>query len=630
MIDGGATPAGRPYFVMEMVSGSPITRYCDEHQLSTRDRLSLIVDVSRAVQHAHQKGIIHRDLKPSNILVAEQDGRAVPKVIDFGIAKAICEERLTDESIRTQLGGIIGTPAYMSPEQLSGDGTADTRTDIYSLGVVLYELLTGQTPIPADEMRVAWLNGGFHRLWDTPLPKPSTRAKTLPPELLRAQAAARRLDPPAFLRGLRGDLDWIAMKALSREPERRYETANALAEDLTRFLAAQPILARPPSQRYLLRQFVRRNRVGVAAGVAVMLSLVAGMVASTVLFLREKKARTAATVEAEKSREVARFLTDTLAAAGVSKSLGRDATMMREVLDKTSERIGRELSHRPEVEAELRVAIGRTYEDLDEYPQAIEHFRRALELRRQQFAGRDDPVLAAAIHAYACGLEKMGRFAEAVPVVREAIGMFERTLGREHPETGEAHSLLAWTLLKSGHPAEGEESARLAMKLWERDPNDDRLTEAPKTLASLLRNTKRGAEAETIYRRELEWLRKKHGPEHPNIVLSLDNFGMKLVDNGKFDEAEPLLLESVAQGRKFFGERNPTEDHALARLALIAARRGDLEAQLKYVREGVETARKVYPEGHPYRRDADQSRARAGAAGGNLSRSRVVGAGEAE
>ena len=604
VIDGGATPAGRPYFVMELVSGSPITKFCEARQLSTRDRLSLIVDVSRAVQHAHQKGIVHRDLKPANILVAEQDGRAVPKVIDFGIAKALCEERLTEESIRTQLGGIIGTPAYMSPEQLSGSGTADTRTDIYSLGVVLYELLTGQTPIAADELRAAWRHAGFQRCLETPLAKPSTQVKTLPPEVLRERAAARGLEPAAFLRSLRGDLDWIAMKALAREPERRYATANALAEDLTRFLTEQPILARPPSRGYLLRRFVQRNRVAVAAATAVVLSLVMGIVASTVLFLREKKARATATVEAEKSREVAQFLSDTLASAGVSKSLGRDATMMREVLDKTSERIGRELSNRPEVEAELRSAIGRTYEDLDEYERAAEHLLRALDLRRQQAAGRDDARLAGALHDYAAALEKMSRYAEAEPLVRDSIAMFERVLGRANAQTGEAHSLLAWLLVKLERSAEGEESARIAMQMWDRDPGNLRLAEAPKTLACVLKNTARGAEAEGVYRRELEALRKKYGAENPNIAVCLDNFGMQLLDNGKLDEAEQMILESLAQGRKFFGLRSPYEDHADSMLAQIARKRGDFAAELKYSREGVEAVQRVYPAGHQYREDS--------------------------
>jgi serine/threonine protein kinase len=604
VLDAGATPAGRSFFAMELVDGSPITTFCDEQKLSTRERLALMVDVSRAVQHAHQKGIIHRDLKPSNILVSRHDGRAVPKVIDFGIAKAICEERLTERSIRTQIGGIMGTPAYMSPEQLSGSGTTDTRTDIYSLGVVLYELLTGQTPIAADELRAAWLNAGMQRIWTTPPPRPSTQVKTLPAEKLRARAEARRLDPPAFVRSLRGDLDCIALKALEAEPDRRYETANAFGEDLLRFLGEQPIRARPPSRRYLLRQFVRRNRLVVAAAAAVMLSLVLGMIVSTMLLLRERKARAAATEEAEKSRQVAHFLNDTLAAAGVSKSLGRDATMMREVLDHTAERIGKELATRPQVEAELRTAIGRTYRDLDLYPQAAEHLKRALDLRRAEFAGHDDPVLAAAIVDYADALVMEGHFAEAIPVAREGIAVSERALGPEHPETGEALGVLGWALLKTGHPADGEESARRAMRLWERAPDDDRLSEAPKTLACILRNTKRGEEAEAIFRQELAALRRANGPEHPMIVTCLDNLGMQLVSNGKFEEAETVLNEALQQGRKFFGDHSPFEDHVLARLATIAARRGDVETELKLSRDGVDVARRAYNEGHPYRKEA--------------------------
>ncbi len=603
VLDAGTTPSGRPFFVMELVRGVMITRYCDDRQLSTPERLALFMEVCLAVQHAHQKGIIHRDLKPANILVAGHEGRAQVKVIDFGIAKATAAA-LTDLTIITQLHRLIGTPAYMSPEQITGAQDVDTRADIYSLGVVLYELLAGRTPFEPGDLLAAGRDGMIKMLRERPAPKPSTRLKTLDAGALQRLAANRQTRPPEFLRLLRGDLDLILMKALEKERDRRYDAANALRADVERFLQNEPVLARAPTPFYLMRQFARRNRVAVTGAAAVLLSIIMGLAASTFLFLREREARRVADAEVRKSRQVSRFLQDTLASAGVSKSLGRDATMMREVLDNTAQRIGRELADQPEVEAELRGAIGGAYEDIDEYPKATEHLARALELRRRQFAGRDDAALAKAVIDYAASLEKQGQFAKVVPLAREGIAMLERTLGPEHPETGDALSELAWSLMKSGHDAEALGPAQRAMKLWERTPGDERLREAPKTLACILSHLGKGAEAEEIYRREIAALKKQLGPEHPQLVVELDDFGMQLVNNGKFDEAEPVLNECLAQGRKFYGDRSPYADHALARLALIAARRGDEEQQLALLREGLAAAKRVYSKGHPYRQEA--------------------------
>jgi len=273
------------------------------------------------------------------------------------------------------------------------------------------------------------------------------------------------------------------------------------------------------------------------------------------------------------------------------------------VLDQTAERIGKELADQPEVEAELRGAIAGAYMDIDEYVKAEQHQRRALELIRAQFAGRDDAQLATEIIDYAASLEKLGRFKEVVPLAQEGIAMLERTVGSDHADTGDALSELAWSLMKSGRAKEALEHAVRAMKLWERDPADVRLKEVPKTLACVFMHLKRGAESEAIYRREWEALKKQHGPEHPDIVLCLDNFGMQLVNNGKYAEAEQVLTESIRQGYKFFGDRNPNEDHARVRLAAIAARRGDEETQLKHLRDGVAVARRVYPKGHGYRKE---------------------------
>jgi serine/threonine protein kinase len=275
--DAGTTGSGRPYFVMELVEGVPITTYCAANNLATRERLELFTDVCAAVQHAHQKGIIHRDLKPANILVAARDHGAVVKVIDFGIAKAIGAEP-TSNTIFTQCGRMIGTPQYMSPEQADRPLAVDTRSDIYSLGAVLYELLTGTAPLDGDQLRGAAFAEVQRLIRVATPPKPSTRLA----EAQSRQDPARQSHPLSPPRALRGDLDWIVLKALEKDPERRYESAGAMAEELVRFLQHKPVEARPPSMTYLMRRFTRRHRGPVFAAAALLLALLLGAAGTTV------------------------------------------------------------------------------------------------------------------------------------------------------------------------------------------------------------------------------------------------------------------------------------------------------------------------------------------------------------
>ena len=280
-LDAGATESGRPYFVMELVHGEAVTTFCDKHKLSIRQRLKIFVRICQAVQHAHQKGIIHRDLKPSNVMVTMQEDRPLPKVIDFGVAKAT-QQQLTEKTLFTQHGHFIGTPAYMSPEQASLTGfDIDTRSDIYSLGVVLYELLTGKTPFDSKEL----LKSGFDEIRraiteDEP-PKPSTRISTMDGEELASLATNRQSGPNRLRNLVRGDLDWIVMKALEKDRRRRYETANGLAMDIHRFLADEPISARRPSFGYKFGKFVRRNKTAVIAGLVLAAVVMAGLLEVT-------------------------------------------------------------------------------------------------------------------------------------------------------------------------------------------------------------------------------------------------------------------------------------------------------------------------------------------------------------
>jgi tetratricopeptide (TPR) repeat protein len=298
--DGGTTPAGRPYFVMELVKGVPITAYCDQNQVAVRERLALFVNVCQAVQHAHQKGIIHRDLKPSNVLVASHDGKPVVKVIDFGVAKAIGQQ-LTDKTVYTQLRQLVGTPLYMSPEQAAESSLdIDTRSDIYSLGVLLYELLTGTTPFAKERFRGAGYEEIRRIIREEEPPRPSTRISTLG-QAATTVSAQRRSEPKRLSTLLRGDLDWIVMKALEKDRNRRYETASAFAADVQRYLHDEPVQACPPSAWYRLRKFARRNKgkLSVAVGVFLTVAVMAGSIGWAV---RDRAAREEASERAETAR----------------------------------------------------------------------------------------------------------------------------------------------------------------------------------------------------------------------------------------------------------------------------------------------------------------------------------------
>ena len=378
VLDAGTTEAGRPYFVMEHVPGIPITDYCDRHTLSTGERLTLFLTVCDGIQHAHQKGIIHRDLKPSNVLVAVQDGSPVAKVIDFGVAKAV-EQRLTERTLFTEFGQLLGTPEYMSPEQAEMTTLdIDTRSDIYSLGVLLYELLVGALPFERKYLRRAAL-AEIQRIIRTEDPAtPSTRLSTL--DDAAGVARKRRTDRTSLRRQLKGDLDWITMKALEKDRTRRYATASQLADDIGRYLTSEPVAAGPPSATYRFGKFVRRNRGPVTASALVLLALLAGLAVSSALYVRAERERQRADTQAHVAQRVSDFLTGLFEVSDPQQAQGREVTA-RELLDKGAQSI-HSLKDQPAVQATLMDTMGRVYHSLGLYDQAAELLEKAVAIRR--------------------------------------------------------------------------------------------------------------------------------------------------------------------------------------------------------------------------------------------------------
>ncbi|MBZ0267437.1 serine/threonine-protein kinase, partial [bacterium] len=419
--DAGTTELGRPYIVMELVPGLPITEWCDRHRLGVRDRIRLFLSVLDAVQHAHRRGVIHRDLKPSNVLVEDASGRPVPKVIDFGIAKAT-ESELA--GTLTEDGQLLGTPEYMSPEQAAGvPGGVDSRTDIFSLGVLLYELLSGRLPILSRDLRVAGISNVPTVLRDTAPSSFTVSLDTAEDE--EAIAAARGTDPDTLRRTLRDELEWVAHRAMEKAPDRRYASPADFAADLRCFLEDRPVTAGPPSTAYRLRKFARRNRGLVATVSAVTILLVAGIAATSWQAVRARRAEAAARTSAEGAEAVNRFLTGMLAEANPERNpYGRDMTV-GEMLDEAVVGIG-DFGGGPELEATLRQTVGEAYAALDRVDDAQRHLDRALALRREE----GDPArLGGAVRAAGTLAERRGEDARSLELAREEVAIAADAFG---------------------------------------------------------------------------------------------------------------------------------------------------------------------------------------------------------
>jgi serine/threonine protein kinase/tetratricopeptide (TPR) repeat protein len=553
VFDAGAT-GGRPYFVMELVDGIPITRYCDSKCLTVKDRIELFIPVCQAIQHAHQKGIIHRDIKPSNILVAERDGQAFPKVIDFGLAKALGHQ-LSDATM-TNLGAVVGTIEYMSPEQAEPTRhDIDTRSDVYSLGVVLYELLTGTTPLQHQSLASASYVEILRRIREEEPQAPSSRVREYP----KSTNIRYRL--------LHGELDWIVMKTLEKDRTRRYETVNGLARDLQRYLAGEPVEAGPPSMTYRLRKFTGRHRLALAIAASFIVLLVAGVVVSAWMAVRARQA------EAE-ARAVNDFLkSDLLAQASASAQAGPNTPpdpdlKVRTALDRAASRIQGKFAKQPLTEASIRQTIAETYEGLGLFPEAQQQEERALELRRQGL-GESNPDTLASMEALAGLYADQDKNAQAEPLYRTVLQARRRLLGNEHPDTVSSMNDLALVYLSEGKYAGAEPLLVSTLGIRRRvlgENNPDTLS-AMHNLALLYRYQGKYALAEPLYTKVVESERRLLGEDHPATLLSMNNLAVLYGGEGKYPLAESLYAQAAQIQRRVLGEKHPDTLLSMSNLA---------------------------------------------------------------
>ncbi len=447
VFDGGSTQQGRPYFVMEYVSGQSITEYCDRHKLTTRQRLELFIEVCDGVQYAHQKAIIHRDIKPSNILVTEVDGKPKPRIIDFGVAKATAQG-LTANALHTRVGAVVGTPGYMSPEQADSAGRdVDTRTDIYSLGVLLYELLVGALPV---DLTAVPLDQIASRLRDGEVARPSTKVSGLK-EKSGVTASNRGSDPADLKRELRGDLDAIALKALEFDRSRRYSAPSEMTADIRRHLRHEPVLSRPASTAYRVRKYVRRHRVGVALASAVAILVVSFSVFQTFQLRR-------ITRERDRADRVTRFMTEMFKVSDPGAARGNSITA-REVLDRASREVGSGLAKDPELQAQMMQVMGEVYSSLGLYPPAEALLTQAVSLRRRFFGSQAAETLES-MHALGWVVQSQGRLGEAEKLLREALDKGRRVLGADDRFVLQTMNALAATLYQKGQPDEAKNLQR--------------------------------------------------------------------------------------------------------------------------------------------------------------------------
>jgi serine/threonine protein kinase/tetratricopeptide (TPR) repeat protein len=562
VLDAGTTSAGRPYVVMDLVKGVPITRYCDEHHLPLRQRLELFVPVCQAVQHAHQKGIIHRDLKPSNVLVALYDGQPVPKVIDFGVAKA-AGPVLTDKTLVTGFGNIVGTLEYMSPEQAEFNQLdIDTRSDIYALGVLLYELLTGSTPFSRKELDKGGVLEMLRVIREQEPTKPSTKLSTA--DGLATLAAHRRTEPAKLTRLVRGELDWIVMKALEKDRARRYQTANSFVMDVQRYLADEPVLACPPSTAYRFKKFVRRNRGPVLAAGLVFLALVVGVVGTTWGLLRAEEEREDAVkarlAETERAEEAQKRLTQIEKGTEILASVFRDVDPKTEAKEGVTLRVllGRRLAEAaqqlegeavgdPLIVARLQHLLGISLRELSHQGPAEAVLVKARQTRGR-LLGADHLETASTKHHLAGVYRDLAKYDLAEQLYNEVIAVRSAQLGPDHTETLSSKNNLALVYMHKRRLDLAEPLLKelLAIRTAKLGPDDPKTLQSKHNLIGLYGQQKKWEKAEPLLEQVVERRMATLGPKHPDTIQSRANLATLYSHRGKYAESEALFKEVLA------------------------------------------------------------------------------------
>lgn len=591
ILDAGTTPDGQPYFAMELVQGEPLTTYCDQNKLSIDDRLNLFIDVCSGVQHAHQKGIIHRDLKPGNILVSVIDGKAVAKVIDFGLAKAMeSTQRLTDQSLFTGIGQILGTLRYMSPEQASLDVIdIDTRTDIYALGVILYELLTGSTPLDDSSIKGHAALKILEFIRDEEPVKPSSKLSSSTEEQISTITGHRKTDSGRLNYILAGDLDWIVMKALEKDRTRRYESASGFAADVRRYLNSEPVIARPPSMNYRVRKFVRKNRVGVIAASLVALTLLGGILGTSVAMFRaltaEALAETRLTeaIQAREREKEQRLLAEDRRQEAVQnlayakkgnailgsvfsalnpKAEYHTVSELRNALGDNLEKAIEELEvvaiGNPLDVAEMQMILGNSLLGLGQAEKAVLLFERLEKYLTSTFGNDHPDTLTCVSNLAACYLAA-GRADDSLPLLERTLELRKTKLGPDHPETLNSFSNLASTYLAAG-------DIEKALLLYENSLVDHRekLGEDHPLTLTIMNNLAAAYQVSGEYEKALSLLEKtlelrqvKLGPSHPDTLFSMSNLAEIYRVTGQHDKLLPILEQTYELRRSKLGAEHP-------------------------------------------------------------------------
>jgi len=617
--DAGTTEDGHPYFVMEYVEGVPITRYCDEHRLDLVERLALFRKVCNGVQHAHHRGIIHRDLKPTNILVTTQEDARVPKIIDFGIARST-DPLLSDKGALTGLGRMIGTPEYMSPEQagLTGEDV-DTRADVYALGVVLYELLVGAHPFGADELRKAGFEEIRRIIREVDPPRPSTRL-----------AENRHTLPGTFSREVAGDLDWIVMKALEKDRDRRYDSPLALVSDLDRFRKNRPVEARPPSVTYRAGKFVRRHRIGVSAASMVLVAIITGVSVGGIGLIRARAAEKEARQETAVAMEVIGFLEKLFQVSEPGEAAANSLTA-REILDRGVEDVQGTLHENPEVRSRILRTLGGVYLRLGLYEEARplleEAFELDLALNSESGLVTVDSMLKLAALEIETGhyeealarylkveavydqersgagyenylimlanigqvLSTLGRSGEALAYLEKAVEGTSTFYGSRAHETGKATYQLAVTCTEAGELARGLDLTLEALDIFESLHGDDHpwIQYTLNGLGILYWNQERYEEARPVFERSLASIQLTHGDQHPYTASLMNNLGLLLIRMEDYPQARKWTERALQLRLELLPADHPHQAVTYLNLAALDSReRRDEEAEIHF-REGI-------------------------------------------